>query len=254
MSHDPNLQDLPEALSQTDKDYVQMTRFIAGKGPAWFKEFVAAEFPGSDMYTEFVKLALGTTTVTSKQRHQAKNICFMYTYGNGLGAVETRLLNPCNDAVTITQGNAVSPFRVWRDDGTKDLPYPEYKTAAAAGFDIAVSEETILTPGVVTVAKTGLYMQFPVGLELQIRMRGGTAKRGIILANAPGTVDADYRGEIMLLLLNTTGSGIKLERGERVCQGVFSQVVQAKFVPVDNKEDLDVTARGEGRFNSTGTT
>jgi len=163
------------------------------------------------------------------------------------------LKNPCKDPEITAVVAKSAPFKCWRTPGTQDLPLPTYHSREASGFDIHISEDVTLPPGQVVVANTGLHVSFPRGIELQIRMRGGSAKRGILLANAPGTVDSDYRGELKLLLVNVTTTAIDLKRGERPCQGVLCPVFQGVFYKVDELEDLGSTERGEGRFNSTGT-
>lgn len=130
-----------------------------------------------------------------------------------------------------------------------ELPLPHYASEGAAGFDLRSAVDIDLPPGQVVVVPTGFCFAIPPGYELQIRMRGGTAKRGILLANAPGTVDSDYVGQVMLLLLNSTSQPISVKQGERLAQGVLNAVPQAEFIEA---AELPKTQRADGRFNSTG--
>ena len=124
---------------------------------------------------------------------------------------------------------------------------PEYATQGAAGFDLCTLEEVRMVPGLVEKVRTGLCMEVPVGYELQIRPRSGMAKRGIIVANSPGTIDSDYRGEICILLKSDVG--VDIPAGTRIAQGVLQKVPKAEFVIVD---ELSTTERGDGGFGSTG--
>ena len=139
-----------------------------------------------------------------------------------------------------------------RLDGASDLPLPAYQTALAAGMDLvaAVEGEVVLAPGERLLVPTGISLAIPEGHEGQVRPRSGLALRhGITLLNSPGTIDADYRGEVKVLLVNLGQEPFTLRRGERIAQLVFAKVEQAKLVeaPV-----LDDTARGEGGFGHTG--
>lgn len=134
------------------------------------------------------------------------------------------------------------------------LPAPSYETAGAAGMDLcaAVPEDqpVLISPGGRALVPTGLALQFPVGFEAQIRPRSGLALRhGVTVLNAPGTIDADYRGEVKVLLVNFGSEPFAVARGARIAQLVVAPVVQAKVVTA---ETLDPTARGEGGFGSTG--
>lgn len=135
-----------------------------------------------------------------------------------------------------------------------DLPLPAYETALAAGMDLraAVPEDTPLTlePGARTLVPTGLAMALPAGFEAQIRPRSGLAlKHGITCLNTPGTIDADYRGEVQVLLINLGQAPFAIRRGERIAQMVIAPVTQAMWRETDT---LDDTARGAGGFGSTG--
>ncbi len=132
------------------------------------------------------------------------------------------------------------------------LEPPAYATAGAAGADVlaAITEPVTLAPGTRALIPTGLCVALPPGYELQIRPRSGLAlKNGITLANTPGTIDEDYRGEIGIIMLNTSAEPFTIIRGMRIAQAVLAPVVRAVWEEV---EDLDATARGAGGFGSTG--
>ena len=134
------------------------------------------------------------------------------------------------------------------------IPLPAYETALAAGMDLraAVAEDEPLTlgPGARFPVPTGLAMALPPGFEAQVRPRSGlAAKSGITCLNTPGTIDADYRGEVKVILVNLGEEAVTIRRGDRIAQMVIAPVVQAAWTEVDS---LDETARGEGGFGSTG--
>ncbi len=129
---------------------------------------------------------------------------------------------------------------------------PSYKTAGSAGLDLpaAVDEPITLEPGARAVVPTGLAIALPEGHEGQVRPRSGLAvKHGITVLNAPGTIDADYRGEVHVPLINLGDAPFVVERGMRIAQLVIAPVVQ---VSVETVDTLDETERGEGGFGSTG--
>ena len=131
-------------------------------------------------------------------------------------------------------------------------PLPEYATADSAGLDIrAFLEESVtLKPLERRLIPTGLYLEIPSGYEVQIRPRSGFAfKQGVTVLNSPGTIDADYRGEVGVLLINLSDKDVLIESGERIAQMVVAAYVQAQLTPV---ETLTETERGEGGFGSTG--
>ena len=133
------------------------------------------------------------------------------------------------------------------------LPLPGYETAGAAGADLRASfpggDSRVLAPGERALIPTGLKMAIPQGYEAQIRPRSGLAfKRGLTVANAPGTIDSDYRGEIMILLINLGTEPVSIGHGDRVAQMVVAPVQQAAFA----EGRLDETARGTDGFGSTG--
>jgi dUTP pyrophosphatase len=129
---------------------------------------------------------------------------------------------------------------------------PNYETKASAGLDIRanVEEPIVLKPLERVLVKTGLFLEIPEGYEAQVRPRSGLAlKKGITVLNAPGTIDADYRGEVGVILINLSNEDFSIEDGERIAQVVFAQVEQAIWQQV---EALTDTERGEGGFGSTG--
>jgi dUTP pyrophosphatase len=134
------------------------------------------------------------------------------------------------------------------------LPLPAYETAQAAGMDLRAAvledEPVTLEPGARAAVPTGLAMALPAGFEAQVRPRSGLAlKAGVTCLNTPGTIDADYRGEVKVILINLGQEPFVIRRGERIAQMVVAPVVQAAWREVDS---LDETERGEGGFGSTG--
>ena len=129
---------------------------------------------------------------------------------------------------------------------------PVYQTPGSAGADLraALSEAVVLAPGERRLIPTGLRLQIPPGFEAQVRPRSGLAARhGVTVLNAPGTIDADFRGEVGVLLVNLGQEPFRVQPGERVAQLVIAPVRQAEFVL---RESIDETERGEGGFGSTG--
>lgn len=132
---------------------------------------------------------------------------------------------------------------------SENASVPFYATPGAAGCDIRVVE-TLEVPGHCTrLFKTGLAVEIPEGWEIQIRSRSGLSLKGITVANSPGTIDSDYRGEIGILIRNDRSDIIRLNAGERVAQLVLAPVYQAEF---EEAEELSTTERGSGGFGSTG--
>lgn len=134
----------------------------------------------------------------------------------------------------------------------KDLPLPAYATADSAGMDLLNAESGAVTiePGKRAMIATGIAIQLPAGYEAQVRPRSGlAAKHGITVLNTPGTIDADYRGEIKVILVNLGDAAVTLERSERIAQMVVAPVTQVTLNEVDTLEDSD---RGAGGFGSTG--
>ena len=127
---------------------------------------------------------------------------------------------------------------------------PAYQTPLSAGFDLHSVEDYVIKPMERKLIKTGLAFEIEEGYEVQIRPRSGLAyKHGITVLNSPGTIDADYRGEIMVLLINLGSKEFKIKEGDRIAQAVIAPVVQAEFEEVS---ELSVTERGKGGFGSTG--
>ncbi|MGE5390012.1 MAG: dUTP diphosphatase [Deltaproteobacteria bacterium] len=135
---------------------------------------------------------------------------------------------------------------------SNDLPLPQYMTSGASGVDLlaACDEEIVIPAGGRVLVPTGLAVSIPEGYEAQIRPRSGLAiKHGLTLLNTPGTIDADYRGEIKVIVINLGDKEYILKRGERIAQMVFARVEQVELVEVP---ELDDTVRGAGGFGHTG--
>ncbi len=132
------------------------------------------------------------------------------------------------------------------------LPLPQYQTEHSAGVDLcaAVDKETVIEAGAWRLVPTGISVAIPEGYEGQVRPRSGLALRsGMGLLNAPGTIDADYRGEVSIILFNFSDKPFIIQRGDRIAQLVFAKVARARFVQVDALTD---TTRGAGGFGHTG--
>lgn len=145
------------------------------------------------------------------------------------------------------------PVRIQRVRENHDLPLPAYKTEGSAGFDLRadIKDPIVLKPFQRHLVPTGIALEIPIHCEAQVRARSGLAiKNGIALVNAPGTIDADYRGEIQVILINLSDQDFTIERGERIAQIVINPIVHADFQEVT---ELTETSRGEGGFGSTGT-
>ncbi|MEA3279895.1 MAG: dUTP diphosphatase [Thermodesulfobacteriota bacterium] len=139
-----------------------------------------------------------------------------------------------------------------KPDLDKDIPLPCYMTPQSAGMDIcaAIENDVVLKPGVIALIPTGFAMAIPEGFEAQIRPRSGlAAKYGIGLINSPGTIDSDYRGEIMLPVINLGKNAYTFHRGDRIAQMVIKRVYQARLKVV---KQLDETDRNTGGFGHTG--
>lgn len=136
---------------------------------------------------------------------------------------------------------------------TSGLPVPKYETRHAAGMDACASEDTEILSGMVKPVPTGLFVEIPEGYEIQVRPRSGLSlKTKLRVANAPGTIDADYRGEIKVLLENTSMMPVSIKRGDRIAQLVLNQVPIINWDIVDSMECLSSTDRGANGFGSTG--
>ncbi len=139
-----------------------------------------------------------------------------------------------------------------RPDTDADIPLPQYMTSQASGMDVfaAVTESVILEPGKIDLIPTGFAMALPQGFEAQVRPRSGLAvKHGIGLINSPGTIDADYRGEVMIAVVNLSRQPYTIQRGDRIAQMVINKVVQAEIHEVNQLEETD---RNTGGFGHTG--
>ena len=135
---------------------------------------------------------------------------------------------------------------------SKEVPLPKYETQGSSGMDLSanVKSNINIAPGKKEIIPTGIALSVPEGFEIQIRPRSGlAAKHNITVLNTPGTIDADYRGELKIILINFGHETFKIEKGSRIAQMVLCPVVKAKFEEVDN---LDDTERGRGGFGSTG--
>ena len=137
------------------------------------------------------------------------------------------------------------------------LELPAYATAHAAGLDLRAAipdgETWSLAPGQRRLVPTGLSMAIPEGFEGQVRPRSGLAlKHGVTVLNAPGTIDADYRGEVAVVLINHGDAPFDLRRGERIAQLIFAPITRGAWETVDHLNALGATARGEGGYGSTG--
>jgi dUTP pyrophosphatase len=131
-------------------------------------------------------------------------------------------------------------------------PLPNYETIASAGMDIRahIPEAVVLKPLDRAIIKTGLFIELPIGIEAQVRPRSGlAAKKGITVLNSPGTIDADYRGEVGVILVNLSNEDFRVENGERIAQLVIAKHERAEWQEVNELSD---TSRGAGGFGSTG--
>jgi dUTP pyrophosphatase len=143
-------------------------------------------------------------------------------------------------------------MKVRRRPGIGDLPLPRYMTEHSAGLDLyAANDEPItIAPGEIKLVPTGLFLEIPPGYEGQVRARSGLALRhGLMLPNAPGTIDADYRGELQVVLANCSRAPYTIERGMRFAQLVISKIEHVEVIEV---EELNATARNSGGFGHTG--
>jgi len=149
--------------------------------------------------------------------------------------------------------NTIVEVLIRRLPEAADLPLPEAATAHAAGFDLRarLDEAIEIEPGARTIVPSGIAIALPQGYEAQVRPRSGLAlHRGLTLLNTPGTVDADYRGEIGVILINLGQEAVRIERGERIAQLVVQRLPQVRLREV---EELPASDRGPGGFGHTGT-
>jgi dUTP pyrophosphatase len=136
---------------------------------------------------------------------------------------------------------------------TTDLALPKYETDGAAGMDLQAAEDTTVLAGFVVPVPTRLFVEIPKGYEIQIRPRSGlSAKTALRVANAPGTIDHDYRGEIKVLMWNTSMVPVTINKGDRIAQMVLQEVPIIQWKEVSSLEELSKTDRGGKGFGSTG--
>ena len=148
---------------------------------------------------------------------------------------------------------SINQVFVMRAEGAEDIALPAYASAGAAGADLhaALSAPITIQPQHKVLVPTGIHIALPNNMEAQIRPRSGLAiKYGLTVINAPGTIDADYRGEIMVGLINLGFEPVEISRGMRIAQMIIAPVIRAEFSVTDS---LDTTQRGAGGFGSTGT-
>lgn len=153
--------------------------------------------------------------------------------------------------------NGISDMKIslsFKNESTN--PDPEYATAGSSGFDLRANlkEEVILHPNEVAMIPTGLFFEIPDNFEIQVRPRSGlAAKYGVTVLNTPGTVDADYRGEIKVILINHSKGNFSINHGDRIAQGVLAAVTAKNYVNLIKVNNIsDNTERGAGGFGSTG--
>lgn len=144
------------------------------------------------------------------------------------------------------------PVKIKRLQNNEDIPLPAYGSKGSSGMDIraSVKQSVIIYPGEIRFIPAGLAVSIPSGFEAQIRPRSGLALNyGIGIANSPGTIDSDYRGEIGIVVTNWGSEPFTINRGDRIAQMIISRVYGADFIEV---YDLDTTSRGQGGFGHTG--
>ncbi len=159
---------------------------------------------------------------------------------------------PTREIPRRSVGSPPLNVRIERLAHAEDLPLPATATALSAGLDLAaaIEDELVLAPGQRELVPTGFAIALPEGYEAQVRPRSGLALRhGIVMPNAPGTIDADYRGEIGVLLMNLGDEPLRIQRGDRIAQLVVAPVTSVSWDEVDR---LDETERGSGGFGHTG--
>ena len=133
---------------------------------------------------------------------------------------------------------------------SKEVSLPKYETSGSSGMDLASNMNTNINPGKIAIIPTGLSLSIPKGFEVQIRPRSGlAAKQKVTVLNTPGTIDADYRGEIKVILINLGHDIFRIEKGLRIAQMVVCPIIQAQLKEVN---ELNETERGKGGFGSTG--
>jgi len=169
------------------------------------------------------------------------------------GAPEGSVSSDSNERKTAGERSPAVRIRIKRHPHAESLELPKAATEGSAGVDLmaAIEGEMTIAPGQRELIPTGFSLAIPMGFEGQVRPRSGIALRhGIVVPNAPGTIDADYRGEVKVILLNAGSEPFVIKRGDRIAQLVIAPVVQSVFDEVAN---LDETERGEGGFGHSGT-
>jgi len=142
-------------------------------------------------------------------------------------------------------------IRIFRDVNGKRVELPRYMSRHASGMDVRAAQAVEIPPGRTALVKTGLYVEVPPGYELQVRPRSGLAlKHRLLVPNAPGTIDADYRGEVGIILMNGGEEAFSVAEGDRIAQLVLCRVYKAQWEECD---ELNETGRGGGGFGHTGT-
>lgn len=147
---------------------------------------------------------------------------------------------------------SVIELRIQRLPHAEGLEFPAYQTSGSSGMDLraAIEESIPIGSGEGAVIPTGLKMEIPIGYEGQVRTRSGlAASHGLTVLNSPGTIDADYRGEVKVILMNLGDETVNIDRGDRIAQLVIAPVTRVMIAEVD---EVDETSRGEGGFGSTG--
>jgi len=148
---------------------------------------------------------------------------------------------------------SIIDLRIQRLPHAEGLEPPAYQTSGSSGMDLraAIDESIVMASGEGAVIPIGLKMEIPIGYEGQVRTRSGVAaSHGLMVLNSPGTIDADYRGEIKVILMNLGGDSVTIDRGDRIAQLVIAPVTRVVIEEIDEVEE---TTRGEGGFGSTGT-
>ena len=199
---------------------------------------------GPDLFAEEVEHA-SHTVGTADLRHQRRRRVGAAAWRRRGGGDDLRKAGAVHD------GPGTVPVK--RLPHGADISLPEYATALSAGVDLiaAVTAAVVLKPGARTIIPTGIAIQLPAGFEAQVRPRSGlAAKHGVTVLNSPGTIDADYRGEVGVILINHGAEAFSVERGMRIAQMVIAPIAVAVWQEVG---DLDNTQRGAGGFGSTGT-
>ena len=144
----------------------------------------------------------------------------------------------------------MTDVKILRLPNGEGLPLPAYESEHAAGMDLRAAEDAILPPGGRALVATGFAIALPHGFEAQVRPRSGlAAKHGVTVLNAPGTIDADYRGEVKVILINHGADAFAIKRGDRIAQMIVAPVTRVTLAETANLSD---TARGSGGFGSTG--